>query len=108
MVTVDPALPSEDAIRRALGEFQIATDDNQVLQIQQYIRILLVWNEKVNLTAIRDPQDILYRHFCESMYAAATVPVENGRLADVGSGGGFPGLPIKILCPNLRVFLVES
>jgi 16S rRNA (guanine527-N7)-methyltransferase len=108
MSTTAPALPSTAVIRRALGEFKLPGYDNQVLQIQQYIRILLVWNEKVNLTSIRDPLEILYRHFCESMYAAATVPVENGRLADVGSGGGFPGLPIKILCPNLRVFLVES
>lgn len=66
------------------------------------------WNDKVNLTAIRDPLEILYRHFCESMYAALAVPVENGRLADVGSGGGFPGLPLKIIRPELRVFLVES
>jgi 16S rRNA (guanine527-N7)-methyltransferase len=79
-----------------------------VLQIQQYIKILLTWNEKVNLTAIRDPLEILYRHFCESMYAAAAVPVEHGRLADVGSGGGFPGLPLKIVRPVLQVFLVES
>jgi len=79
-----------------------------VLQIQQYIKILLAWNEKINLTAIRDPLEILYRHFCESMYAAMAVPVENGRLADVGSGGGFPGLPLKIIRPGLRAFLVES
>jgi len=108
MSTETPALPSTAVIRRALGEFKLPAYDDQVLQIQQYIKILLFWNEKVNLTAIRDPLEILYRHFCESMYAAATVPIENGRLADVGSGGGFPGLPIKILCPNLRVFLVES
>jgi 16S rRNA (guanine527-N7)-methyltransferase len=108
MLTETPALPSAAVIRRALGEFKLPAYDDQVLQIQQYIRILLVWNEKVNLTSIRDPLEILYRHFCESMYAAATVPIENGRLADVGSGGGFPGLPIKIMCPNLRVFLVES
>jgi 16S rRNA (guanine527-N7)-methyltransferase len=108
MSTTTPALPSTAMIRRALGEFKLPAYDDQVLQIQQYIRILLAWNEKVNLTSIRDPLEILYRHFCESMYAAATVPLENGRLADVGSGGGFPGLPIKILCPNLRVFLVES
>lgn len=108
MSTETPALPSTAVIRRALGEFKLPAYDDQVLQIQQYIRILLVWNEKVNLTAIRDPLEILYRHFCESMYAAATVPIEHGRLADVGSGGGFPGLPIKILCPSLRVFLVES
>jgi 16S rRNA (guanine527-N7)-methyltransferase len=108
MSTNVPALPSETTIVRALGEFQLTATGEQVLQIQQYIRILLQWNEKVNLTAIRDPLEILYRHFCESMYAAVTVPVEHGRLADVGSGGGFPGLPLKIIRPELRVFLVES
>jgi 16S rRNA (guanine527-N7)-methyltransferase len=108
MITIRPAPPSTAIIRRALGEFNLPTYDDQVLQIQQYIEILLAWNEKVNLTAIRDPLEILYRHFCESMYASVAVPVENGRLADVGSGGGFPGLPLKIIRPNLRVFLVES
>jgi 16S rRNA (guanine527-N7)-methyltransferase len=108
MSTTTPAPPSTAAIVRALSEFQLTPTDEQVLQIQQYIRILLQWNEKVNLTAIRDPLEILYRHFCESMYASVAVPMENGRLADVGSGGGFPGLPLKIMRPDLRIFLVES
>jgi 16S rRNA (guanine527-N7)-methyltransferase len=108
MPTTSPAPPSDSAIVRALGEFQLTATGEQVLQIQQYISILLHWNDKVNLTAIRDPLEILYRHFCESMYAAIAIPVENGRLADVGSGGGFPGLPLKIIRPDLRVFLVES
>ncbi|HYL86093.1 MAG TPA: 16S rRNA (guanine(527)-N(7))-methyltransferase RsmG [Candidatus Angelobacter sp.] len=108
MTTVSPAQPSVAVIRRALEEFQLPAYDEQVLQIQQYIKILLAWNDKVNLTAIRDPLEILYRHFCESMFAAISVPIESGRLADVGSGAGFPGLPLKILRPGLRVFLVES
>src|SRR5467141_2750562 len=108
MTTDTPAYPSLTVIRRALAEFKLPAYDDQVLQIQQYIKVLLAWNEKINLTAIRDPLEILYRHFCESMYASAAVPVENGRLADVGSGGGFPGLPLKIIRPNLQVFLVES
>jgi len=103
-----PAPPSAAVIRRALDEFKLPAYDDQVLQIQRYIEILLAWNEKINLTAIRNPLEILYRHFCESMYAAVAIPVENGRLADVGSGGGFPGLPLKIIRPGLRVFLVES
>jgi 16S rRNA (guanine527-N7)-methyltransferase len=103
-----PPPPSAEVVRGALREFQIVVDDTQVSQIQEYMRMLLTWNEKVNLTAIRDPAEILHRHFCESMYAAATVPLEQGRLADVGSGGGFPGLPLKILLPKLQVFLVES
>ena len=108
MTTHSPAIPSVAMIRRALEEFKLPSYDDQILQIQQYIKILLAWNDKVNLTAIRDPLEILYRHFCESMFAGVSVPVETGRLADVGSGGGFPGLPLKILRPGLRVFLVES
>jgi 16S rRNA (guanine527-N7)-methyltransferase len=70
--------------------------------------VLLAWNEKVNLTAIRDPLEVLYRHFCECMYAAVAVPLQAGRLADVGSGAGFPGLALKIVRPELQVFLIES
>lgn len=99
---------SEDTIRRALGEFQIVPTDEQVVSIQRYITILCQWNEKLNLTAIREPLEILYRHFCESMYAGVGIPVEKGRLADIGSGAGFPGLPLKILRPELELFLVES
>jgi 16S rRNA (guanine527-N7)-methyltransferase len=108
MTTVASTLPSADAVRRALTEFRITASDSQILQIQQYIKILLQWNEKINLTAIRDPLEILNRHICESMHAATALPVENGRLADVGSGAGFPGIPLKIIRPDLQVFLIES
>lgn len=104
--TTEP--PSAETVQRALREFGVDGTEQQVQQIQLYIKILLTWNDKINLTAIRDPLEILNRHFCESMYAATAVPVENGRLADVGSGGGFPGLPLKILRPELQVFLIES
>jgi len=107
-MTTAISVPSVAVIRRALTEFSLPAYDDQVLQIQQYIKILLTWNEKVNLTAIRDPLEILHRHFCESMYAAEALPLEKGRLADVGSGGGFPGLALKIIRPGLQVFLVES
>jgi 16S rRNA (guanine527-N7)-methyltransferase len=103
-----PVAPSSDTIHRALAEFRLSASNKQVQQIQQYMGMLLKWNEAVNLTAIRDPLEILYRHFCESMFAASVVPLDNGRLADVGSGGGFPGLPLKLLRPELEVFLVES
>lgn len=99
---------SGQTIQNAVREFGLAADSGQVIKIQQYIKILLTWNDKLNLTAIRDPLDILYRHFCESMYATIAVPMEKGRLADVGSGAGFPGLPMKIMRPDLQVFLIES
>jgi len=103
-----PVVPNAEAIRRALGEFQIAVSEQQVAQIQQYMRMLLTWNDKINLTAIRDPSEMLYRHFCESMYAVQAMPLRNGRLADIGSGAGFPGFPIKILAPEIELSLVES
>ena len=108
MTTTSAGSPSAAAIQRAAGEFGLSLDDMQVKQIQQYTRILLAWNDKLNLTAIRDPLEILYRHFCESMYGAAVLPVEKCRLADVGAGAGFPGLPLKIIRPDLEVFLIES
>jgi 16S rRNA (guanine527-N7)-methyltransferase len=108
MTTSAIYLPSKQAIEQAAKEFKLALSASQVEQIQQYTRILWTWNDKVNLTAIRDPLEILYRHFCESMFGAALLPVENCRLADVGSGGGFPGIPLKIIRPDLQLFLVES
>ena len=99
---------SVDTIQRALREFKLEATAEQAACIQRYVALLLRWNEKINLTAIREPLEILYRHFCESMYAAVAVPLQQGRLADVGSGGGFPGLPLKIIRPDLEVFLIES
>jgi 16S rRNA (guanine527-N7)-methyltransferase len=108
-MTTDAERPiSEETVRRALGEFKIPVDLNQVLLIQQYVRTLMRWNEKLNLTAIRNPLEILYRHFCESMFAAGAIPVDKGRLADIGSGPGFPGIPLKIIRPELELCLVES
>ena len=108
MSTQQPPALTDEAILSALASFQITASRRQVLQIQQYISVLLKWNDKINLTAIRDPREILYRHFCECMFGSVAVSVENGRLADVGSGGGFPGIPLKILRPDLQVFLIES
>src|SRR2546426_1092895 len=79
-------------IWRAMREYNLSATADQVVQVQLYLRLLLTWNTKVNLTAIQDPLEILYRHFCESMYAADAVPLHKGRLADIGSGAGFPGL----------------
>ena len=101
-------VPSESTIRKALSEFQIDVNTDQVGQIQEYIKLLLLWNEKVNLTAIRDPLEILYRHFCESMFATKVVDLRQCRLADIGTGAGFPGLALRILLPAAQVVLVES
>ena len=85
-----------------------------VRSISTYIDILLRWNARVNLTAIRDPDEIVTRHFGESLFVARRlfptpdVGTAPGALADVGSGAGFPGLPIKLWAPHLSVTLIES
>src|SRR5258706_3242392 len=108
MQTEKPPTPSAKAIVRAMSEFRITLDSKQIEQIQQYTAILLRWSAKTNLTSIHDALEILYRHFCESMFGAVVIPAEKCRLADVGSGAGFPGLPMKIFRPELDLYLIES
>lgn len=103
-----PAPVTPEIVARALAQYQISASPQQIEQVLLYLKLLLKWNDKVNLTAIRDPLEILHRHFCECMFATESVPIERGRLADVGSGAGFPGLPLKIMRPELEIFLIES
>jgi 16S rRNA (guanine527-N7)-methyltransferase len=95
-------------IREQLAPFGISPTEEQTARIRDYIRILLAWNRSINLTAITDPVEIVERHFGESMYASNLLPVENCRLADVGSGAGFPGLALKIAVPSIQLVLIES
>jgi 16S rRNA (guanine527-N7)-methyltransferase len=82
----------------------------QVEQLLAYLDLLLKWNAKTNLTAIREPEEIVRRHFGESLALAEMVDEIAGleQVADFGSGAGFPGLPIAIYCAELKVTLIES
>ena len=83
----------------------------QLQSISIYIDLLLRWNARINLTSVRDPEQIVTRHFGESLFAARhlfpRVP-SNDHVIDLGSGAGFPGLPLKIWAPHIRLTLVES
>src|SRR5438067_6064559 len=80
--------------------------------LSAYLDLLLKWNAKTNLTAIRDPEEIVRRHFGESLFAATKLYPDDGSaeetLIDFGSGAGFPGVPTKIYVPELHVILIES
>lgn len=81
----------------------------QVAQFAAYEALLLEWNERIALTAIREPRQLRVRHFLDALScAAATGPLDGQSLIDIGSGAGFPGLPLKILYPDLRLTLVDS
>lgn len=103
-----PRQLSNEVIASTLARFEVTVTPDQIRAIREYIDLLLLWNQKISLTSITDPLAILSRHFGESMFAAHAIPDLHGRLADVGSGPGFPGLALKIIRPDLEVFVIES
>jgi 16S rRNA (guanine527-N7)-methyltransferase len=99
---------SESAIAALLAPY-LTTEAPAHLyaQLSTYLDLLLKWNARTNLTAIRDPEEIICRHFGESLFAAQHLgPCDT--LLDLGSGAGFPGLPIALFHPEIHVTLAES
>jgi len=98
-----------DLLQPFLGPDSISSA--QLAQTAVYLNVLLKWNAKINLTAIHAPQEIVTRHFGESFFAARHLlcgEVLPSSAIDIGSGAGFPGLPMKIWSPDLRLTLIES
>lgn len=107
------ALLSDDRIRELLTPFVAPSvlTDPRIAQLSTYLDLLVRWNARVSLTAIRQPEEIVQRHFGESLFTAAHLATrlrEDATLLDYGSGAGFPGLPIQLVLPNLRITLAES
>lgn len=73
-----------------------------------YLKELLEWNKKVNLTAITDPEEIRIKHFEDSLALLKVIQLTDQSVIDVGAGAGFPGLPIKIVCPEIKLTLLEA
>jgi len=96
----------EATVRQLLEPFGLSLSRDQIGQLIAYLELLLRWNEKINLTGIRDPQSCVSRHFGESLYLGRWVGLK-GKLLDIGSGAGFPGLCLKIIFPELSVTLLE-
>ncbi len=89
--------------------FGLALSADQVAQFDRYLRALLDWNRRVNLTAITEPRAVVIRHFLDSLSCLLAFPAGEGlAVIDVGTGAGFPGLPLKIARPDLRLTLLEA
>lgn len=97
---------TRENIRDSLSPFIDAISDEALDRLLAYLQLLLRWNRKINLTSISTAEDCVTRHFGESFLVSRMVSLR-GRLLDIGSGAGFPGLALKLIAPNLRVVLLE-
>lgn len=96
-----------DLLSQTSQEVGVTISDSQVELFWLYLRELLEWNRTFNLTSIQDPEDILIKHFVDSLTPLPYVDC-SGQLLDIGPGAGFPSIPLKIAVPELRIRLVEA
>jgi 16S rRNA (guanine527-N7)-methyltransferase len=91
-----------------MRELGLTIGESHAKQFMRYLAHLIEWNKTINLTAILDPHEIIIKHFVDSLAALVTTSFsQNGVVLDVGSGGGFPGIPLKIVRSDMRLVLVE-
>ncbi|NLB42012.1 MAG: 16S rRNA (guanine(527)-N(7))-methyltransferase RsmG [Clostridiales bacterium] len=91
------------------SQMRIELSEKQVSQFTKYLELLLEWNQKFNLTAITKPKEVIVQHFLDSISTLKLSQVEGQvRILDMGSGAGFPGIPLKIMRPQLQICLVDS
>jgi 16S rRNA (guanine527-N7)-methyltransferase len=88
----------------------VSLSSEQLARLHSHYELLVKWNQRMNLTSICSPEEIVIRHYCESLFFGAEMAKAGGggSIVDVGSGAGFPGIPVAVLHPEWRVTLVES
>lgn len=98
-----------DILKQGIENFGIKTNQKMISDFQNYKEILVEWNQKMNLTGIEDEKEVFIKHFLDSVSATKKGYIKNGiSLIDVGTGAGFPGMPLKICLPDLKVTLLDS
>lgn len=94
-------------ISNYLDEIQIKLNDKQLMQFYKYMNLLIEWNKKINLTSIIEPEEIIIKHFVDSVIISKYI--EKGlKVIDVGTGAGFPGIPLKIVRDDIEIVLLDS
>ena len=98
-----------DIFLRGLEKLKIPADDKKIEQFKLYSSLLKEWNEKMNLTAVTDDEGIAVKHFLDSILPISCIDFSQfKKIADVGTGAGFPGIPIKIMLPDTKLSLIDS
>jgi 16S rRNA (guanine527-N7)-methyltransferase len=97
----------EDALRHWCSTFCHLSGD-QIAVLSRHYELLVRWNRRLNLTAVIDPEEAARKHYAESIFLAIHLPPDAVRIADIGSGAGFPGFPVAVVCKNTTVTLVEA
>ena len=99
----------KEELTKAAAEYGISLNDTQMEQYNRYFELLVEWNEKINLTAITEPKEVAIKHMIDSITAYDEKLFKDGTtVIDVGTGAGFPGLPLKIFCPEIKLTLMDS
>ncbi|NMA15233.1 MAG: 16S rRNA (guanine(527)-N(7))-methyltransferase RsmG [Clostridia bacterium] len=97
------------ALTQGLKELDLTVHEEKIEKLTMYKYLLLSWNEHVNLTAILEPEEVAIKHFIDSLALSCFIDFKNDqKMIDVGSGAGFPGLPLKIVFPEVNVTLLDS
>ncbi len=100
--------PLESLLYESCKKINVELSKKQINQFMRYKDMLLEWNEKMNLTAITDEKEIILKHFVDSLIFCDNYYMGGRKIIDVGTGAGFPGLPIKIACPETKITLLDS
>ena len=98
-----------ETLINALAKENVALNDTQISQFEKYYQLLIEWNEKMNLTAITESTEVAIKHFYDSItFLFHTYIKKCGKVIDVGTGAGFPGIPLKIMRPDIQLTLLDS
>ena len=97
----------KEIIKRQVKLLKIELSENKIKKFYNYMNLLIEWNQKINLTSITDPKEIILKHFIDSLTINKYIK-ENTKMIDVGTGAGFPGIPLKILRDDIEIILLDS